>query len=763
MKRFSVLPGARPATPLLTMASAVAMASMMSSTPVLSQEQSFALEEVIVTARKRAESIQDVPVAVTSISEQLRDATIQRLDDISAMAPNVVIESVAGTPGGARLSIRGVSYQEIDKSFDPAIGVVMDGMYLGTSSGSLLQNFDTARIEVLRGPQGTLFGKNTIGGVINVIRGDVTMDWGLDASVSLGENGREDFKAVANVPVIEDVLGLKLFANSINSDGYIKNTTLNKDTGGDDYQTYGFAALGQPTENLSIKLHYEKNKNNTDTGSPANFNQADDLTCVIGAVTPVWNAEQGCAALDTGSDETHSSSNFINKNDTEVDSTILTVDWDLDSFMLTSITAHRDMDEHNLRDFDATSAPFLSIDYFNEYEQFSQELRAASKFSDTIEFVGGLYYWESEYEQNWDTRELWYALDQSGFLSPGLPPGAAGFTPETQATSGQYQDTTSYAAFFSGDWHLTDKLTLNAGLRYTVEEKEFSGSIGSVYNSIGDPRPELDYAHYDEEWSELSPKIGFSYDYSDDMMIFGVYSEGFKSGGYFGRKTGHSETESYDPEIVDTFELGLKSEWLDRRLIFNTSIFYSEYSDKQEEVLVYISSTQVDTNVSNASKAVLQGVELELQFQVTESISMRAAYGYLDGEYDDYIADVNGDGIETDNSDRILRNAPENTFGLSADYHKSIGPGEFHGYLSYRWRDEIESLADNNPLGHLDGIEKVDVSLNYAWSDNRYRVSVFGRNLTDEIEARVTRIDGLTTWGQWTEPTTWGAEFAVSF
>jgi iron complex outermembrane recepter protein len=734
------------------MAGAVSMASVMTSGAVVAQEQAVTLEEVLVTARKRVESIQDIPVSVTAFNERLLEATVHRLDDLSAQAPNVVIENTAGIPGGARLSIRGVSYQEIDKSFDPAIGVVMDGMYLGTSSGSLLHNFDTQRIEILRGPQGTLFGKNTIGGVINVIRGDVTMDWGLDASVTMGEYGREDYKAVANIPLMKDKLGLKVFGNSINSDGYIKNTTLNQEVGGDDYSTYGFAAMARPTDDLSVKLHYENNLNETDTGAAANDNYAEtDAVCALPlyGITDKWTKEQGCAEFDTGSDESHVSANNRNDNDSEVDSTILTVEWDLDSFVLTSITAHRDMDENNVRDFDATAAPFLKLEYFQEYEQFSQELRIASEFSDTVEFVAGLYYWDSEYEQFWNTSELFYAV--------GAVP-----LPDYQQTSGQHQETTSYAAFFSGDWHMNDKITLTAGLRYTVEEKDFSGS-SAVGNFIGDPRPELSYTDLGDDWSELSPKLGISYDYSDAVMFFGSYTEGFKSGGYFGRNTDFSTAKSYDPETVDTYELGMKSEWMQRRLILNASFFYSDYTDKQEEVLVPISLTDVVTNVSNAGKAVMQGIDLELEVMITESLSMRAAYGYLDAEYDEYMADVNGDLIETDNSDRILRNAPENTFGLSANYTRTIGPGDFTGYLAYRWRDEIESLANNAPAGHLDSIERLDLNLNYAWNDGRYRVTVFGRNLTDEIEGRVTRIDDLTTWKQWGEPTTWGAEFAVSF
>lgn len=163
-----------------------------------------AIDEVVVTARKREESIQNVPVSVTSIGEELREASLRRLDDIQSFTPNVYIRNTTGTPGGLAISIRGVSYQETDKSLDPTIGVVMDGLYLGTASGSLMNNYDVKRIEVLRGPQGTLFGKNTTGGVVNIIRDDVTMEWGGNARLTVGNEGRQDFRGVLNMPVIED-------------------------------------------------------------------------------------------------------------------------------------------------------------------------------------------------------------------------------------------------------------------------------------------------------------------------------------------------------------------------------------------------------------------------------------------------------------------------------------------------------------------------------------------------------------------------------
>ncbi|KZX58290.1 hypothetical protein A3709_02165 [Halioglobus sp. HI00S01] len=714
-----------------------------------------------MTARKRAESVQDVPIAVTAITSELKEPSIRRLEDIQGITPNVIIRNINTVPGGSSISIRGVSYQEIDKSFDPAIGVMLDGVYLGVSSGQLLNNFDIERIEVLRGPQGTLFGRNTIGGVINVIRTDPTLDWGVDASITVGSEGREDYKAVVNAPIIEDRLGIKLFANSINSDGWIHNTTLDKDVGGDDYQTYGFALLGQPTDDLSVKFHYEKNKDETDVGAWSNFNQPEDLICTLSPIPFVpWGPEQGCEAFDEGSDEEHNSMNGRNPNDTEYDTSILTVDWILGGAVLTFITGYRDQEENTVSEYDASPAPFLFLSFEQTYDQFSQEFRLATEIGDSLEVIAGVYYWESEYTQDFSTHQLFYVLDQIGSIVPGVP-GGAGFTPTTIGYAEQSQDTMAWAGFLSADWFISDKWTITGGLRYTYEEKGFTGSNSVFYDPLTMSQPALTRTDLSDDWSELSPKISASYDYSEDIMLFASYAEGFKSGGYFGRNTDFSTAESYDPEFVDTFELGMKSTLFESRVIFNASVFYSDYSDKQEEVLIETAPGIVATNVVNAATVDIFGVDLELQAQLTESLSLRAAYGYLDAEYDDFVADLNGDAIATDNSGLIVRNAPENTFGLSTTYTRTIGPGDFSAYLSYRYQDQIETILNNDPLGTIDSIENLDLTLSYAWAD--YRITAFGRNLTDEVYARRVRIEPLVTFGQYTQGTNYGVEFSLSF
>ena len=465
---------------------------------------------------------------MTSLGKELKEASLRRLDDIQSFTPNVYLRNHPSAPGGLSIAIRGVSSDEYDKSFDPAIGVIMDGMVLGTASGSMLQNFDVKQIEVLRGPQGTLFGKNTTGGVVNVIRGDVTQEWGFDTGVAIGEDGRRDLKAVVNLPIVEETLGVKLFGASIESDGFVENVTLNEDVGGDDLQSLGFATLWTPSEEVSIKLHYENLQDESDTGIFANGNGPH---VTLGSLACTFNPGVGCQSSDKSVDP--SGENTITgaragTNDSETDILILTANWDLDDVLLTYIYGYQDKDEHYLNNFDPSPADFLYLDYFNEWEQQSHELRVTSQFSDEFDFIAGLYYWDVDYVQFWDVGRLHYNLDAVGAIVPGVP-GGAGFTENTLAMNGQEQTTESIAAFFSGNWHVTDQLTLTAGIRWTEEEKKFSGGDGSIFYDPTDPldpffmsRPDIsvNYLHFDDKWSEVSPKVGFRYQPTDDTMVF---------------------------------------------------------------------------------------------------------------------------------------------------------------------------------------------------------------------------------------------------
>ena len=729
---------------------------------VSAQEESSSLviEEIIVTARKRDESIQDVPEAVTAIAAQLRESSVRRIDDIQNFAPNLIIGRSPGLGSGAGITIRGISTLDVDKSLEPPVGVVMDGMFLGTASGVLLENFDIERIEVLRGPQGTLFGKNTTGGVLNIIRTPVTMEYGADISMTIGDFGRQDFKAVINVPIIEDKMGLKIFGASIQSDGHVYNSTLKRDVGGDDKVNLGFAAQWEPNENLSIKLHHEIMNDQSEQGAYVNRNTVGMLACTITQIG--FDPYNGCEKdANDGPDLTESDgSNF---SDNEYKTTILTVNYDTENFLYTFISTDRDMDEQNMQDFDGSPARLLRMNYYNDWHQKSNEFRITSQFSDKFEFVAGIYDWEVDYTQRWDVGDLHYRLSQLGLPYPG-------YTPTTLNSNGQSQVTESIAIFFSGDWHINDKLTLTAGFRWTEEEKDFIGGdrgmpwdpqspdgdiIPNTIPPLFNPRP------YQGKWDETTPKIGVRYQPNDDLMFYASYSEGFKSGGFFGRQANFNIDPSYEPEYLKNIELGWKSTLMDGRMIFNGSIFEAKYEDKQESILIPVDLSNVATVVRNASSLDMTGLELELVYQISESWDIMVNAGFMDTEYADYFADLTGDQIVTDNSGLTPRNTPDSTYGATTSYVTPLGNGELKTRLSYRFRDSVESDASNNSLGTLDTLE--DLSATISFSMDEYTISIYGRNLTDEREQRWSTIDPLTARGWWNEGTSYGIEFSASF
>ena len=738
---------------------------------VSAQEESpsLAIEEIIVTARKKDESIQDVPMAVTAITDQLREGSVRRIEDIQAFAPNLYINREPGIGSGANITIRGIASLESDKSYEPSIGVVMDGMFLGTSSGVLLDNIDIERIEVLRGPQGTLFGKNTTGGILNIIRTPVSLnEMGADLSITVGDFGRQDIKAVVQLPIIEDTLGVKLFAASIQHDGHVYNTNLKRAVGGDDKMNFGFTALWEPNENFSLKVHHEIMEDTSEQGSYTNRNAVGELACTITQIG--FDPFNGCEKdANDGPDTTESDgSNF---SDNEYESTIITANYDTENFLYTYIYSLRDMDEQNMQDFDGAPARLLRMNFFNDWEQTSHEFRVTSQFSEKVQFIAGIYDWEADFEQRWDVYDLFYQLSRLGV--PPWPSGRIGvagyddvvaWEDDVAGNNGQSQVTTSIAAFFSMDWYLTDQLTLTAGLRWTEEEKDFIGgaSAPGYYPLRGETWPGIfNPTNFKAKWDETTPKLGLRYQPNDDLMYYGSYSEGFKSGGFFARQANYDIFPGYDPEFVKNYEFGWKSTLMDGRMIFNGAVFKSEYDDKQESILIPVNLANVATVVRNAASMEMTGLELELMYQVSEAWDLMVTYGYLEAEYKDYLADINGDQNITDNSGLIPRNTPENTFGITTSYTTQIGDGELKGRISYRFRDELETDPSKNPLGSVDSIENINATIGYT-IDN-YSVTVWGRNLTDEREQRWRTVAGLTSRGYWNEPATLGITFAASY
>ncbi|GMG88372.1 TonB-dependent receptor [Biformimicrobium ophioploci] len=745
---------------------AAGMACTISSLPqvAFSQDETVALEEITVTARKKAESLQDVPVSVTAISAQLDNPTVQNLQDMQNYVPNVSIDRIPGN-NGASISIRGISFQETDKSLDPPAGVILDGVYLGVAAGALLNNFDLERVEVLRGPQGTLFGKNTTAGAINVIRTAPTKQFDAKIRVGAGDWGKREINAVVNAPLGESG-GVKFYANRLEHDGYIENNIIGEDLGDVDYEQLGAMVAFDLTENLDVALTLERINDDSEVGAWSNFSRTtDSIACwstLGGAVPGITTANvpfgSGCMEFDDESGEGKSSVNEPNSSEVTNDYRNLTVNWALGDWQLTAVTGYVDREEDFRVEYDANRNPFVHVDAAHRYSQTSQEFRVSGPLNDKATMTSGIYYWSSDYWQTQTSYDMWY------FFGVGFgPEGGFNEGDISQGLTGE-GDNTAYSLFASVDWELTDDLLLNLGGRYTQEEKTFTGGSGPfTYVPLGiDIVPSGPVNKLKDDWTEFSPKIALQYTVDGDLMVFGSYAKGFKSGGFFARTQDVYGMESYDPEYVDTLELGMKSEWFDNRVRFNATAFFSEYTDKQEDVIVPDSTGSVGTVVRNAADVDIQGLEIELTAAVTANLNVFMNLGLLDTEYKDFMADISGDGIATDNSGLVIRNAPERTLGIGADYVKQLTFGEFSANYNYRWRDEYQTIFGNDPLGLVDTTAFHNLSLNLNIED-KYEVSIYGRNLTDERYARVILIPPVSNFGQYTPPRHYGVSFTANF
>ncbi|HEY5647328.1 MAG TPA: TonB-dependent receptor, partial [Pseudomonadales bacterium] len=501
------------------------------------------IEEIIVTARKREESVQDVPIAMTALTQEIRESSVRDITDLNAYLPNVIIENNMARSRGSAINIRGLSYTETDKSFDPPIAVVLDGVYIGTSSGQVIENFDIERIEVLRGPQGTLFGKNTVGGVISAVRSRPTGELGGQIQLTGGKWGQREVRAIANLPEIGDMLSTKLFYTLIKSDGYMDNVFLDKEGPKKDYQNYGAALLFQPVERFEALLTVETYADDSHVGASRNANDPGFILCSVYG---------SCRDPDTPKNEYSTDQQNVAKFDTDAVSLTMTFDIN-DNLQLVSVTGWRDEKEDTISEFDGSSLPYIWIDNDNTHEQKSTELRLEGTY-EKFNFVLGGYLWDNHYDQNWVTYGFFWDSVVPGlstnadtgipFAVFGLPiPGNAGLTdlcllelvgalrcdqsvgfasaglgPNFTQLLFQEQDVNSQAVFFQADYHLTDKWTVTAGIRWTREEKEFRGaqSYLAPVSRAGLPAEvwavnlagDLDIFDDGTTWKEWTPKLG---------------------------------------------------------------------------------------------------------------------------------------------------------------------------------------------------------------------------------------------------------------
>ena len=707
-----------------------------------SLEALFELSEIIVTARKRSENLQEVPVSVSSMGrEDIERSFARDIGDLQSIAPNLIINKSLAGVGVSTISLRGINFQDIERSFDPALGMVLDGIFLGTNTGHEIQIFDLERIEVLRGPQGTLYGKNSIGGIINIIRIDPTGKLSADIRTRYGNYNRMEFDGVFNFPITSQLAAKLTYTNRQQGEGFVENITRD----GNEYSTFDYQSgvvdlLYSPSKSLSIEYLYERQKDRSSSRPLFNFSDSTTLLC-----NTLLQCTQSATVPQTGdlsiSNQNSSSDAFL-----ELDAHTLEVNWDInEGLSLTYLYGQRVSDESVDSDFDSSSIDFFSTIRAQQYEQSSHELRLTSDSTGQINYVAGIYAWDAEYQ-----------LDQQIlFLLPVVAalPGAISHVYSDQQSN-------AYAAFFELDYDLTDQVLLNFGGRYTKEEKEFGrGSYTDIPTLPPYPTFDTRSDPVKDSWSEFSPKFSVKYQWQEDLMMYATVSKGFRSGGMNGRaNTPQTARRTYDPETLLNKELGLKSSWLDRRLQINLALFFQNYKNKQEDVIVGFEldgEESQETVTFNASEASINGFEMELLALPAQGWTVALNIGTLAANYKSFFADVSGDGTATDNSNLILRRTPELSWSLKTSYERELGPGTASAIFVYRYSDEFQTEFSNHPLGLVDAQGILNAAIGYEHQS--WTISLFGRNLTDERGvSQAVLVPQLFTFAASREPRTLG-------
>tara|TARA_R110002110_G_scaffold362241_1_gene572074 strand:- start:161789 stop:164041 length:2253 start_codon:yes stop_codon:yes gene_type:complete len=743
---------------ILCTALAVATSSIGVTVAPLATAQQLALEEIVVSARKRKEDMQDVGLSVSAMSGTEISRTFARdIKDLAFISPNLIIDDTSQGPGGnAAMYIRGIGVADVEKNFEPAVGVTIDGLFIGANSGALLRSIDLASVEVLRGPQGTLFGRNTIGGTINIERTRPTGEFGGKVRAGYGDYDNYWLDAIVNFGITDDLAVKLSAAKNDQQEGYFENVNTGDDEGMIDYESYGINLLWNATDTLEFEYTYQNEETVQDTPPLVNMAQPDTLFCgsfgfcAQSVSTPssgdrykvtTLKFEPTTASLSPPPTEIVTSpiADLIPNNDDatfDAETHILEARWEInDSLTMNYIYGTFETEETVVTNFAAEPVMLFGTDRPAEYEQESHELRFTYDDGGAFKLVAGAYFWESEYDirlRSWITFSI---------------PDTVVDIPQTT-----HQETDSTALFFEADYAFNDNWTLTLGGRYTEDEK-LSEQRGNLSTEGDDPS---------EKWDEFTPKVGVRYRIDDDAMIYATYARGYRSGGFNGRVDELlSATVPYDPETVDNYELGFKTEWSDGRIRFNGALFYMDYQDKQEEIgLPSEGATGQRISVFNAADATMQGLELELQAIVTENLSMRANMGYLDSEYDEFTFN-DGFGI-VDNSGLEFRRAPDFTGSVDATYEWDIGNGNAWVRGSYRFLGEHFIEQTNRPELENDAQHIVDLSVNYT--TNGLTFSVFGRNLTEEDGwAHGLNVSGLWAYASPRAPRTWGAEVVYNF
>ncbi len=745
---------------------AVALALLGGTSHALAQqaERGFSgVEEIVVTARKREETIQNTPVSMTAFSgEGIEARNIDSFSDLSNFAPNLDISGGIPNGGGSatQIFIRGVGQDDYSFPNEPGVGLYIDGVYISRSAAGDFGFLDIDRIEVLRGPQGTLYGRNTIGGAVKVITAAPSGELGGRVGATVGSYNRRDIFGHLDFPISDTVSG-KIGGALRKRDGLGTNF-IGQDLGNTDEITTRGALRFQPSDDLDIifRADYLRQRQDGPAGSMVRFDPNDATEGLINAlIAPARAAELGLQppfdrygdawvrTLATDGRGVYNSGGTVETRDwADIWGISMAVDWAIGDLALNSITAFRDYDIDIRRDSEHTPFDIVQVDNPETYWQLSQEFQLNGLSMDgRLNWVVGLYGLLEDGKSELFAPLISGLFDLIGFDNTAL----------INSTYEAY----SVAAFGEATYALTDRVGITFGGRLTRDSKEY------VYGLV---RPEsgqvpLPPETLNDSWNEFLPKLGVEYQITPDVLLYSNVSRGYKAGGYNSRALSGIPPKAFDPEYINAFEVGFKSAWLDNTLVLNGAAFLNDYKDIQLLAVLDLGGGNVETVIENAGKGRIIGGELELFFVPTDALNLGLGVGVLDAKYRQVDDLAQQAGILESNE---FINAPELSITASAEYTAQIGGA---GSLTLRadgiYKSEQYRDAVNTPELRASAYTLLNSRVTYRPNRGHWSLSFFVNNITDKLYVT----SGVEVLGlgyveaYYSRPREWGAAFALDF
>lgn len=678
------------------------------------------LEEIVVTATKMgATNLQDTPMAISAFTDELMTRTgVREIRDLMTLTPNL---NIAQNSAFAQVYIRGIGSNNIFAGSDPSSTIHIDGVYIARPASYFAGFLDVERVEVLRGPQGTLYGRNSVGGTINVISRRPDNELRMKVQGTVGSHDLWRGEGYISGPLIEDKLAASVSLMRSKRDGYLDNIVPGvKDPDAEDLWSTRLQLRATPSEDLEILLRGDY------------FEDDGQIAGNVKLLQP-WAALED-SILGDYHKVALNTEGFMKRKNRGVSAEI---NYDLtDTMRLTSITAYRKNLLDTQADTDGTASLRQITEQYEKQDQFSQELNFSGNF-DSLRYVTGLYYFEEKMEA--DSFVTNFIADTSGNPNPIV-------------------NTTAWAAYGQATYDLTEQFSITAGIRYTEEDKDFDQNFTVFRNSTGAILVGPEIYSTSGKYTAWTPKVGVEFRPTEDVMLYASATRGFKSGGF--NFASRNVDQGYDPEFLWSYEAGFKSDLLDNRLRVNGSAFYYDYTDLQ--VQAFITPGVID--ITNAADATIKGMELEVVARPVEGLDFGGSLAFLDTSYKNFPEAPLAGGVVIDASGNRLNSSPKWSYSLHAQYTAQLGDsGSMFVRGEYSWRGAQFFTAANDNVHTQPNYDLINASIGYTTPDERWQVIAFGRNLADEEYIVTSGTFTAVPAGRVGEPRTYGLRLVFNY